>query len=190
MPESDYNFTAYARAIGVKARELARLTFLDGVRPVVTVADFSSLSPAHQPPVATFGFTSNAAAGERAKFEVQSLGVGGCFVVDFRWAASLLSSAKFRISGVTAGLGTTSVGQVWSNQNVASIVTNARSVAQLLAAGTFPVVNASQFPLGAWLPRGQFLYVEAISPNVTVDVSITIADVPVGEGGDGLPPAP
>lgn len=187
MGETDYNLSAYARAIGSKA--LAAMHFVNAIQPTVQVADLTSLSPAHQPPLAAFGATTIAVAGQRGKFEIASRGPGGCFIVDFRYSGGLFVSANYAVQGVTAGLATPLNPQTFSNQAPQSTCSVDLSVTDPLPGITFPLVNGSLgFPIGAWIPPGQFVLFAQRNNNITAEWSCTIADVPVSEGGDGLPP--
>lgn len=187
MGETDYNLTAYARAIGSKM--LAAMHFINSIQPTIQVADLTSLSPAHQPPLAAFGASTIAVVGQRAKLEVASRGPGGCFVVDFRYAGGSTVAVNFAIQTTSVGLATQLNPQTFSNQAPQSAVFVDLSVTNPLPGTTFPLANGSLgFPIGAWIPPGRFLLFSQLSGNITSQWSITIADVPVSEGGDGLPP--
>lgn len=187
MPsQTTFNLIAYARAIGSKMLATSEVRFRNDIQPQAIVADFSNLTPAHEPPLAIFGGSIPAVALESAAYRVQSLGPGGCFVLQATHQTALFGLAFLAIdSGIPFNNLVTHPANVASNEAPRSIVTSGTVLAAAQpAAATTPVVTAAVVPQGIWLPPGSELAIFVQQINLVVPFLIVVADVPASEGGD------
>lgn len=191
MSTSDFDQSVWRRAIGKKATEPPN-EWLNGIRPVVQIADFSSLTAAHQPPAASYGGLVPAVLLRSSAITVLSRDPGGVFVVDV--AASFAGPTVLRwttISGVSL-LANPVVHppRLFSTAAPQSTVTSG-DIAAPLAAATHPGSNNAAlpgFPFGGWLPPGFSLLLVVDPVNTALPAfALTLVGVPVIEGGDGLP---
>ncbi len=180
MPATTFNITQLIRELGLK--NVDSMDVVERLQPVVTVADLSDLTPAHQAPKALFGAFIAAVVAERFVMEVQCLAPGGLFV---DWLA-YDSTGNLRISiNATAVAGALPV--------VAPVGQASRDpVRSIVREGTLPgavvpgmiVRNEHTFPagsIGLFVPRAQFFLIQSASTNIQGDIGFTFWEVPATE---------
>lgn len=185
MAEHTFNLQAFITEMGLK--RVSEFPIREVVQPVVTVGDFSSLTPAHVPPTAAFGRLIPAVIGQTCTVEVHSLGPGGTFILLFAGSAGTFYA--FGTGTVaTAGLAATPIPQVLSDPlvPVVSTVRDGTVVVPPVTNADRPVITGGQLLQGAplFIPRGLFFQASVVIANSLLNYAIIVSDVPASEGGD------
>jgi len=183
VAQTDFNVQAYLRSIGSRGGG-GDIEFSSTIHPTVQLADFSDLTPAHQPPLASFGGIVPAVVARFGATQIHSRGTGGVFILDWSFNPGLFLTCVFAVQPpvVLANL-ITHAPQTFSNAPPASVVESG-DVAATPDQALFPAVLINMFPNGVWLPPGATLLMTTTAANAPFPFCVTLADVPVGEGGD------
>jgi len=178
--EGQFNIVDFANRIGLK--NISSMPIVESIQPVSIVGDNADLTPAFHAPSGIGGASENAHATQRIRFEVFSLGAGGCLVDGWITAGS----TNFRVNIGTGLLvaGDDTLTQVTSNIAPQTVV-RANSNAAVPSANT-PIIGANQpLPFGRpiYIPRGQSLMLVQEIPNFSASCAIFFRDVPATEHG-------
>lgn len=181
--QTDFNLQEYLRAIGSRGGG-GDYQFSTRVTPTVQLADFSDLTPAHQPPLAIYGGIVPVPAATFGALQVHSRGKGGAFILDLAWHSGIFIPNQFAISATGLALNNVvnHIGQLASDEMPLTTIQSGDLPGVL--ATTFPAFISNSFPNGIWIPPGQFCTVVSTAVATTTSFACTISDVPVSQGGD------
>lgn len=183
---TDFNLQSFLRAIGERGGG-GEYQFARTIQPVVNLADFTNLTPSHEPPVGQFGGAVPAAAGEHAAVRLTSLGKGGTYILD-SWFQTVPGSgvARFTRNSALVFIGALAAPPfLYSEDPILSTMESGTVLnANLPAGATTPTFGSDFFPPGLWIPPGGTWEMFALNGNTLLSWGVTISDVPVSQGGD------
>ncbi len=188
--ETDLNLREVTRALGQQNPEWKVGEF---VQPVVQIADFGGIVPAHVPPVGAWGNATAAVAGERAVVLFECRAPGGARI-QFEYAAAAGFIGKWGLltaatPAITAPIVATDRGP-FSNSGARSVVTSG-TVPAAVFGNDAPFVQANGTQLlvlaparnALWIPPAGRWWFELQANAQVINFSLIAAEIPVVEGG-------
>lgn len=185
MAGGAFNVNELIRQMGLqRVGDRAPLELRPDIQPVVNVGSLSDLTPPHVAPTALYGSTISNVAGQRGMVEIACLSAGGGFLENFAMSTPLTTifmSVKLTAT-IPGGTVVANVGQL-SNEASVSVVRQANQATT--GVGGYPINQQLAFanfaPRAIFVPRGAFLFFEALTDNIPYTYGFTWREVPASQ---------
>ena len=183
MAGGSFNVAELLRQLGLKS--VHELPIAPSVQPVLVAGDASGLTPPLLPPTAWAGATIGAVIGQLGGLQVQSLGVGGCWVRQCLFAVGQTTVIPFAITAadpIAGGYATVLTKNEMAPDPTVSVVRVGNDAAAL-AVGDSPqwrAITSTTVPLidAVYVPHGWFFTIQNANSNQISYASVMIQEVP------------